>query len=73
MKEHSVLSEEILRNLEEAVSSIRFGTVQITIHDGRVVQLEKSEKVRFPSHPVEIASAVQKEISPTDRIAGGKR
>ncbi|HSU16567.1 YezD family protein [Longimicrobium sp.] len=30
----------------EAVRAIRFGTVQITIHDSRVVQIERTEKVR---------------------------
>ena len=34
--------EEILR----AVKSIRFGSVEITIHDSRVVQIERKEKVR---------------------------
>ena len=34
--------DEILR----AVKSIRFGSVEITIHDSRVVQIERKEKVR---------------------------
>ena len=29
------------------VSSVRFGLVQIVIHNGRVVQIEKTEKIRF--------------------------
>jgi len=29
------------------IASLRFGTVLITVHDGRVVQVEKSEKVRL--------------------------
>lgn len=31
----------------EAVRAIRFGTVQITIHDSQVVQIERTEKVRI--------------------------
>jgi len=31
------------------VESLRFGVVQITVHDARVVQIEKTEKVRLES------------------------
>ena len=37
-------AEEILR----AVREVRFGSVEIIIHDSRVVQVERREKVRFP-------------------------
>ena len=30
----------------EAIASIRYGAVEITIHDGRIVQIEKREKLR---------------------------
>ena len=29
------------------VESLRFGVVQITVHESRVVQIEKTEKVRL--------------------------
>lgn len=29
------------------VGSLRFGSVEIVVHNGRVVQIEKSEKIRF--------------------------
>ena len=31
----------------ESVASIRFGVVEIVVHDGRVTQVEKTECVRF--------------------------
>lgn len=31
----------------EQVESLRFGVVQIVVHDNRVVQIEKTEKVRL--------------------------
>jgi hypothetical protein len=37
----------LLRELIQALRSIRFGTIELVIHDGRVVQLERREKVRF--------------------------
>jgi hypothetical protein len=30
-----------------AVQSIRFGSVEITIHDNKIVQIERREKLRF--------------------------
>ena len=38
------VAAEILR----AVKEVRFGSVEIIIHDSRVVQVERREKVRFP-------------------------
>jgi len=32
----------------EQVSQLRFGVVQIVVHDSRVVQIERTEKVRLP-------------------------
>ena len=37
----------LLRELCRALQAIRYGTVELVIHDGRVVQLERREKVRF--------------------------
>lgn len=37
----------LLRALREALASLRYGTVELTVHDGRVVQLERREKVRL--------------------------
>jgi len=33
--------------IEEAVKSIRFGVVQLIIQDGRIVQIDKTEKIRL--------------------------
>jgi hypothetical protein len=33
--------------IQEAVESIRFGVVQLIIQDGRVVQIDKTEKIRL--------------------------
>jgi hypothetical protein len=41
------LPPALFRELLEALQSIRYGTVELVIHDGRVVQLERREKVRF--------------------------
>lgn len=40
------------RLVQAHVHSLRFGTVQIVVHGGRVVQVERTEKVRLddPDH-----------------------
>ncbi|MBI4585696.1 MAG: YezD family protein [Planctomycetes bacterium] len=35
------------RDILHAIRSIRYGAVEIIIHDSRVVQIERKEKVRF--------------------------
>ncbi|CDM64625.1 YezD family protein [Pyrinomonas methylaliphatogenes] len=41
------LPEEIEREILTAIRTIRYGSVEIIIHDSRVVQIERKEKVRF--------------------------
>jgi hypothetical protein len=41
------LPSALLRELRHALRTIRYGTVELVIHEGRVVQLERREKVRF--------------------------
>lgn len=36
-----------IETIQEAVESIRFGVVQLIIQDGRVVQIDKTEKIRL--------------------------
>lgn len=42
-----VVSGIALRAVAEAVDRLRYGVVQLTIHDGRVVQLDVTERQRF--------------------------
>lgn len=37
-----------LAMVAEQVRALRFGVVQIVVHDARVVQIERTEKVRVP-------------------------
>lgn len=36
-----------LEVVRQNVAGLRFGSVQITVHDGRVTQIESIEKTRF--------------------------
>lgn len=39
--------DPLIEQLRDAVSGIRFGSVELVIHEGRVVQIERREKVRL--------------------------
>ena len=41
------ISADWLAIVQKQVTSLRFGVVQITVHDGRVVQVETTERLRF--------------------------
>lgn len=48
------------RRILEAVRNVEFGSVEITVHNGRVVQVERREKIRLNNASVP-------EASPRDR------
>ena len=41
--------DEALRLFREKAATLAFGTLTLTIHDGRITQLEVNEKHRFSS------------------------
>jgi hypothetical protein len=41
------LSGTVLEAVSAALAGLRYGEIQLTVHDGRVVQLEVTEKQRF--------------------------
>jgi len=36
-----------LSKVQEAVQGMKYGTVQIVVHDGRVVQIDRTERFRY--------------------------
>ncbi len=44
--------KQILEQIAAALNGIRYGSVELTIHDGRVVQIERREKTRV-AHSVD--------------------
>ena len=41
----------IVRTIIQAVKSICYGSVEIIIHNGQIVQIESKEKIRFDQRP----------------------
>jgi hypothetical protein len=46
--------EPWLETVRSQVASLRFGVVQIVVHDSQVVQIERTEKVRLDKQPTGI-------------------
>ena len=43
--------QDIAHKILLAIKDIRFGSVEVVIHDSKVVQIERKEKIRFDSQP----------------------
>ncbi|MBD1379967.1 YezD family protein [Metabacillus arenae] len=39
--------DEVIHKLKEMLQQMKFGSITLIIQDGKVIQLEKSEKVRL--------------------------
>jgi hypothetical protein len=46
-------SAQLAKKILSALQGIRYGAVEITVHDGRIVQIERKEKLRLepPNRP----------------------
>ena len=49
-------SADWLELVRQHVQSLRFGVVQIVVHDSKVTQIERTEKTRLQSAKDELAS-----------------
>ncbi len=43
----SAVNEAILKEIIRAVNNLKYGYVQITVHNSKIVQIDKTEKTRF--------------------------
>ena len=42
-----IWNKELERLVRDSLQSIRFGTVSLVVQDGRVIQVDKNEKIRI--------------------------
>jgi len=47
MKVTKTINVKILEEVMQSIEQINYGEIVITIHDSRIVQVEKKEKKRF--------------------------
>ncbi len=45
----TALDPEITRRILDAIQSLHFGAVEVTVHEGRVVQIDRRERTRISS------------------------
>lgn len=43
-------TEELYKVLENMLKTLKFGSITLVVQDGRIVQIEKNEKVRLQSN-----------------------
>ena len=41
--------DDVVVQILKAIQALRFGSIEITVHEGRVTQIEKREKLRISS------------------------
>ncbi len=46
-KTETSVTEAVPEKLLAALKNLRFGSVEITVHEGRIVQIERREKLRL--------------------------
>ncbi|HUY39431.1 MAG TPA: YezD family protein [Candidatus Binataceae bacterium] len=44
---NSNLPPQVLERISQAIRGLRFGSVEVVIQDGMVIQIERKEKFRF--------------------------
>jgi hypothetical protein len=45
--EEAELTPSVTVQLQSILRGLKFGSVELTVHDGRIVQIERKERVRF--------------------------
>lgn len=48
-KEYTNISDDKFEFLKKQIEGIQYGTVTVTIHEGRITQIDSSTKTRFNS------------------------
>ena len=50
--------QELLREFVRALRTIRYGSVVLTLHDGRIVEIQKTERIRRNGNKKNSANAI---------------
>lgn len=67
-----MISQALLAQIAEAIGSLRYGVIHITVQDSCVVQIEKVEKIRLKKQNADLTTGgFHGESSRADRTDGG--
>ena len=61
-----------LETVHRYVNSLKFGTVQITVHDSVVTQIEKTEKTRLDNPRAQIKNKTQRKLTGKPEVPNNK-
>ncbi|WP_090640755.1 YezD family protein [Paenibacillus sp. UNC496MF] len=59
-----VLDQEWLDRIATQVNGLEYGSVLITVHDGRVVQIDRTERKRFDANAAKQGQQAPAQIAP---------
>ena len=45
-----MLPSETLQRIEQALADLRYGSVQLIVHEGQIVRIERTERTRLTVH-----------------------
>jgi hypothetical protein len=62
-----IIDEVWVDRIKQILNGLEYGTVQIVVHDGKIAQIDRTERKRFEgsSQAEKASSKKQKEIQPT--------
>ena len=46
----SIVNDAIIKEIAEAVAGLKFGEILIKVHDSKIIQIEKTEKLRYDTY-----------------------
>ncbi|OMF32180.1 hypothetical protein BK133_15140 [Paenibacillus sp. FSL H8-0548] len=67
------VDQQWLERIAEQVSGLHYGHVTITVHDGRIVQIDRTERTRYdsPSQKQQAPSGLQQQSKQRESQSSG--
>ncbi|MBM7567456.1 YezD family protein [Paenibacillus sacheonensis] len=63
-----VLDQEWIERISSQVNGLEYGSVLITVHDGRVVQIDRTERKRFEANNAKQANSNASGSNPSEKL-----
>ncbi|WP_308638563.1 YezD family protein [Paenibacillus silvisoli] len=63
-----VLDQEWLERIASQVNGLEYGSVLITVHDGRVVQIDRTERKRFDAASAKSQQPQRSDANNADKL-----
>ena len=52
-KKGNILNDAIIKDIAEILACLKYGEIDIKVHDSKIIQVEKTEKSRYDSYYLE--------------------